>query len=153
MDKQQRDNSSIVPINCVPVEVPSIASLFHEACRELAQGDARIYRSVGDHIARTKEILRQAEFASDSPIPAETSIVSPAVVTPSYAKQTRKSLENHCKLHGISGYSRLSKSKMISLLQANKIPPPPVPMEALTKAELIELLRQEIYRNNNNAKQ
>ena len=150
MDEQQSDNSSIASIDCVPVEVPSIASLFHEACRELAQSDARIYRSVGQHIARTKEILRQADDASDSPILTETPIDSLVVIAPTYARQTRKSLENLCKLHGISGYSKLSKSKIISLLQANEIPPPPVPMEALTKAELIELLRQAICHNNNN---
>jgi hypothetical protein len=153
MDEQQSDNSSIASIDCVPVEVPSIASLFHEACRELAQSDARIYRSVGQHIAKTKEILRQAEAVSHSPQLAEIPTESLAAVAPTYDRQTRKSLENHCRLHGISGYSRLSKSKMVSLLQCSKIPPPPVPMEALTKAELIELLRQAIYQRNNNAQQ
>jgi hypothetical protein len=82
MDEQQSYNSSIEPIDCFPVEVPSIASLFHEACRELAQSDARIYRSVGQHIARTKEILRQAEAASDSLILAETPIDSLVVAAP-----------------------------------------------------------------------
>jgi hypothetical protein len=151
MDEQQGDRGSIEPINRVPVEMPSIANLFQEACRELAQSDARIYRSVGQHIARTKEILRQAEAFNDSPQFAETPLQSLAVVAPTYDRQTRKSLETLCKLHGISGYSRLSKSKMIAILQANEVPPPPVPMEALTKAELIALLRQAIYHRTNNA--
>lgn len=151
MDEQHTDNSSIEPIDCIPVEAPSIASLFHEACRELAQSDARIYRTIGQHIARTKEILRQAEAVSDSPLFAENPMESLSVVAPTYDRQTRKSLENHCRLHGISGYSRLSKSKMVSLLEASNVPPPAVPMEALTKAELIELLRQSIYQRNNNA--
>ena len=153
MDEQQSGSSSIEPIDHVPAEIPSIANLFHEVCRELAQSDARIYRSVGQHIARTKEILRQAEAVTDLPQLADSSIQSFAAVAPTYDRQTRKSLEDLCKLHGISGYSRLSKSKIIALLQANEIPPPPVPMEALTKTELIALLRQAIYYHNNNAQQ
>lgn len=153
MDEQQSENSSIEPINCAPAEMPSIASLFQEACRELAQSDARIYRSVGQHIARTKEILREAELINDSPHLAETSNKSLVPIAPTYDRQTRKSLEGLCRLHGISGYSRLSKSKMIAILQAKEIAPPPVPIEALTKAELIALLRQAMYPGANNVQQ
>lgn len=150
MDEQQSDNSSIKPMDCAPLDMPSIASLFQAACRELAQSDAKIYRSVGQHIARTKEILNQAEAVNNSPKLAESLSQIVVEMAPTYDRQTRKSLELVCKEHGITGYSRLSKSKMVALLQANEIPPPPVPMEALTKAELITFLRQAIYQSANN---
>lgn len=150
MSEQQNINSSVEPIDGIPVETPSIADLFLEASRELAQSDARIYRSVGRHIARTKEILRQAEAGADLPLLSETAGQLPGV-PPSYDRQTRKSLESLCKVNGISGYSRLTKTEMISRLRANGVPAPPVPMEALTKPELITLLQQTLNHRSNNA--
>jgi len=150
MAEHQNEESLTEPIVCFPGKTPSIADLFSGACRQLAQSDARVYRSVAQHIARTEEILCQAEAAIDLPQLAGDLIQSPVIVAPTYNKQTRRSLENHCRLHGITGYSRLSKPQIVELLQANEIPPPPVPMEALTKAELIELLRQAVYHRNIN---
>ena len=150
MDRRTRLNITPNPSGCTNAQASSIASLFHEACWEMAKSDARIYRSVGQYITRTQEILRQAEDGSGFVQLAEPSIELLSVAAPTYDKQTRKSLENHCKAHGISGYSRLNKKQIVSLLQGNKIPPPPVPIEALTKAELIELLRQAIFQYNRN---
>lgn len=153
MAEHQDGESLAEPIVYLPGKTPSIADLFSVTCRQLAQSDARIYRTVAQHIARTEEILCQAEAAIDLPQLARDLIQPPEIMAPTYNKQTRRSLENHCRLHGITGYSRLSKPQIVELLQANEIPPPPVPIEALTKAELIELFRQTIYHRNANDQQ
>lgn len=126
----------------------SLADLFLQASRSMAQSDARLYRSVDRHLTRTREILRQAEaqahgFPVDTGFPLDTTAVSTPLLTgaPSFERQTRKSLEALCRQHGVRGYARLSKATMIQRLQELGVAPPPVPMEALSKAELLSLLR------------
>jgi len=120
----------------------SLAGLFLQASRSLAHSDARLYRSVDRHLSRTREILRQAEAARDT-IPEELTALSPQLLqgAPSYKRQTRKSLEALCRQHSVRGYSRMSKDLMIQRLQQKGVAAPPVPMEALSKSELLSLLR------------
>lgn len=120
----------------------SLADLFLQASRSLAHSDARLYRSVDRHLSRTREILRRAEAFSDG-LPQDSAASSPRPLlgAPSYARQTRRSLEALCREHGIRGYSRMRKAAMIQRLQEAGVAAPPVPMEALSKAELLSLLR------------
>jgi len=120
----------------------SLADLFLQASRSLALSDARLYRSVDRHLSRTREILRQAEASNDG-LPLETTVGSPRLLlgAPSYERQTRRSLQALCREHGVRGYSRMSKATMIQRLQEAGVAAPPVPMEALSKAELLSLLR------------
>ena len=120
----------------------SLADLFLQASRSLAHSDARLYRSVDRHLARTRELLQQADAINDG-LPLETPGPAPQVLlgAPSYARQTRKSLQALCRTHGVRGFSRMSKATMIQHLQAAGVAAPPVPMEVLSKAELLSLLR------------
>lgn len=120
----------------------SLADLFLQASRSLAHSDARLYRSVDRHLSRTREILRRAEAINDGR-PLETAANSPQLLlgAPSYERQTRRSLEALCREHGVRGYSRMSKATMIQCLQEAGVAAPPVPMEALSKVELLLLLR------------
>lgn len=120
----------------------SLAELFLQASRSLAHSDARLYRSVDRHLSRTREILRQAEAAMGE-VPLENAASSPPLLfgAPSFERQTRKSLEMLCREHGVRGYSRMSKAMMIQRLQQAGVAAPPVPMEALSKGELLTLLR------------
>jgi hypothetical protein len=67
---------------------------------------------------------------------------------PSYERQTRKSLENLCRINGIRGYSRMTKQVMITRLKEGGVPAPSVPLDALTKIELIALLEEAVQRIN-----
>jgi hypothetical protein len=128
-------------------ETTSIADLFLEANRELARSDARIYRSMDRHLARTREILNQAE--ADLEIPLLADLPQDMLLgKPSYERQTRKSLESLCRTNGIRGYSRMTKEVMISRLKEGGVPAPSVPLDALTKIELIALLEEAIQRIN-----
>jgi hypothetical protein len=120
----------------------SLADLFLQASRSLAHSDARLYRSVDRHLSRTREILRQAE-AETGELPLENSASSPQLLfgAPSFERQTRKSLVTLCKQHGVRGYSRMSKAKMIQYLQQAGVVAPPLPVEALSKGEMLTLLR------------
>jgi hypothetical protein len=123
----------------------SVADLFLEVSRELARSDSRIYRSVGRHIARTREILERASDDLDQPLLQE----EPDDLTlggPSYERQTRKSLERLCRSHGIRRYSRMTKNEMICRLREAGVPTPPIPLDALTKKELIELHEDTVRR-------
>jgi len=128
-------------------ETTSIADLFLEASRELARSDARIYRSVDRHLARTREILNRAEADLDMPLLAGLP-QDMLLAKPSYERQTRKSLENLCRINGIRGYSRMTKQVMITRLKEGGVPAPSVPLDALTKIELIALLEEAVQRIN-----
>ena len=128
-------------------ETTSIADLFLEASRELARSDARIYRSVDRHLARTREILNRAEADLDMPLLAGLP-QDMLLAKPSYERQTRKSLENLCRTNGIRGYSRMTKKVMITRLKEIGVPAPSVPLDALTKIELIALLEEAVQRIN-----
>jgi hypothetical protein len=126
-------------------ETISIADMFLEASRELTRSDARIYRSVDRHLARTREILNRAEADLEIPLLAELP-QDMLLGKPSYERQTRKSLERLCRTNGIRGYSRMTKEMMISRLKEVGVPAPLVPLDALTKTELIGLLEEAIQR-------
>jgi hypothetical protein len=128
-------------------ETTSIADLFLEASRELARSDARIYRSVDRHLAKTREILNRAEADLDIPLLADLP-QDMLLGKPSYERQTRKSLENLCRINGIRGYSRMTKKVMITRLKEGRVPAPSVPLDALTKIELIALLEEVVQRVN-----
>ncbi len=126
-------------------ETASIADLFLAANRELALSDARIYRSVDRHLSRTREILRREEFESGNTrlLEGTSQILN---IPPSYERQTRKSLEDLCRVHGIRGYSRMTKEIMILRLKAEGVGAPPIPIQAFSKAELIALLQNMLSR-------
>ncbi len=119
----------------------SLADLFLQASRSMAHSDARLYRSVDRHLSRTREILRQAEAITDG-LPLESAAPPTRLLlgAPSYERQTRRSLQALCREHGVRGYSRMSKTTMIQHLQEAGVAAPPVPMEALSKAEMLSLL-------------
>jgi hypothetical protein len=121
-------------------EQASLADLFLQASRELAHSDARLYRSVDRHLRRTRKILTQAEAEPDG-VPHPSPPVALLLGEPSFQRQTRQSMETLCKQHGIRGYSRMSKATMIVRLKEAGVAEPPVPMEVLSKGELLELLR------------
>jgi len=128
-------------------DTTSIADLFLDASRELARSDARIYRSVDRHLARTREILNRAE--ADLEIPLLAGLPQDILlVKPSYERQTRKSLESLCRTNGIRGYSRMTKAVMISRLKEGGVAAPSVPLNAFTKVELITLLEEAVQRIN-----
>ena len=123
-------------------EQVSLADLFLQASRELAQSDARLYRSVDRHLKRTREILRQAEAEPDGVTLDPQSVpIGLLLGAPSFERQTRKSLESLCKQHGIRGYSRMRKATMILRLKEAGVAEPPVPLQSLSKGELLTLLR------------
>lgn len=123
-------------------EQVSLADLFLQASRELAHSDARLYRSVDRHLTRTREILRQAAAEPDGVWhQSQSASVRRLLGAPSFQRQTRKALETLCKQRGIRGYSRMTKTTMIVRLQEAGVAEPLVPMEALSKGELLTLLR------------
>ena len=123
-------------------ESASLADLFLHSSRELARSDARLYRSIGSHLTRTREILNRVEAQGDGTLLATgLKREKSPLGAPSFERQTRKSLENLCKLHGVRGYSRMSKATMILRLQETGVEAPPITMEALSKEELLMLLR------------
>lgn len=138
---------SVMPADEGLEQQVSLADLFLQASRSLAHSDARLYRSVDRHLSRTRDILRQAEAATGD-IPQEFAAPSPQILlgAPSYDRQTRKSLEALCRQFGVRGYSRMSKALMIQRLQQEGVPAQPVPMEALSKAELLSMLRDLLSR-------
>ena len=123
-----------------PAESGSIADLFLAASRELASSDARLYRSLDKHFKRTRELLSsETEYLNTAPILNDS---KPDLIGAfSYERQTRGSLQDLCKEHGISGYSRMAKKTMIEALIAKGVDKPRIPLEALSKAELIAALR------------
>lgn len=121
----------------------SIADLFLAASRELASSDARLYRSLDRHLRRTKELLAQEDELSDSVL-RQANPPRALAGSHSYDRQTRLSLRELCREHGIPGYSRMTKKLMIERLIAKGVDAPRIPLEALTKAELIEALRDMI---------
>lgn len=129
----------------------SLADLFLHASRSLAHSDARLYRSVDQHLSRTREILQQAEAIGDG-LPLESAANAPRLLlgAPSYERQTRRSLQSLCRKYGVRGYSRMSKAIMIQRLQEAGVAAPPVPMEALSKAEMLSLLRDLINTSEKN---
>ena len=120
----------------------SLADIFLAANRELAQSDARLYRSVDRHIRRVREIL---DSADEDKAGAEPNLLLPQPksigIKPSFERQTRRSLQELCRNHGIVGFHRMTKQDMISRLMNKGVPTPSVPLEALTKKELIQLLQ------------
>ncbi|MFM8277438.1 MAG: hypothetical protein ACKN89_10740 [Cyanobium sp.] len=138
--------------NSVSEEQFSLTDLFVHASRELAQSDARLYRSVDRHLRRTREILGRAAaepdgFSPHSPSPPIALLLG----APSFERQTRRSLEMLCKQHGVRGYSRMSKATMILHLKQAGVAEPSVPMEALSKSELLTLLRDVLSSSGHNA--
>jgi hypothetical protein len=128
-------------LEATPEEQASLADLFLQASRELAHSDARLYRSVDRHLRRSRAILRQAAAEPEGVhLQPPSPPVSLLLGAPSFERQTRRSLEMLCKQHGIRGYSRMSKATMVKRLQEAGVAEPPVPMEALSKGELLSLL-------------
>lgn len=122
----------------------SLADLFLAANQELARSDARIYRSVDRHLKKVREILDSTE---DSVSGGGGAALLPqsdfTEIEPSFYRQTRQSLQQICREHGVTGFHRMNKDQMIEELIGRGVPVPPVPLEALTKSELIQLLRQQ----------
>ena len=123
-----------------PPESGSIADLFLAASRELASSDARLYRSLDKHLKRPRELLSsETEYLNTTQILNDS---KPDLIGAfSYERQTRGSLQDLCKVHGITGYSRMTKKAMIESLISKGIDKPRIPLEALSKAELIAALR------------
>lgn len=119
----------------------SLADIFLAANRELAQSDARLYRSVDRHLRKVREILDSVDEPTgaepDPLLPQPTSIG----VEPSFQRQTRRSLQDLCRSYGVVGFHRMTKQEMIAHLISKGVPTPSVPLEALTKKELIQLLK------------
>ena len=124
----------------VQAEPPdSLASLFLHASRRMALSDARIFRSIDQHLKATRDVLSRA--AADAPEAVPVGQLSAGHEgPPSYARQTRQSLESLCRAHAVRGFSRMNKPQMIAALKALGVPPPPVPLQALSKSELIALI-------------
>jgi hypothetical protein len=123
---------------------PSIADLFLAASTELALSDARLYRSVDQHLKRTRAILSQ----EDSPSTERPILDDPLrdlTGPPSFERQTRRSLQNLCKLHAIRGFSRMTKEGMVEALKSKGVSVPPIPLQALTKSELIAAIESKLY--------
>ena len=128
-----------------PSDSGSIADLFLAASRELASSDARLYRSLDRHLKSTRDILAQEDELSD-PLPLQATHTHALAGACSFERQTRLSLRELCREHGIPGYSRMTKKLMIERLIAKGVDAPLIPLEALSKAELIEALR-DILKN------
>lgn len=121
----------------------SIADLFLAASRELANSDVRLYRSLDRHLKLTRELLDRDD--DQSHLIGEQPNSYPLLGSAhSYDRQTRRSLQELCRDNGITGYSRMTKKVMIERLVAKGIEAPEIPLEALSKAELIEALRHMI---------
>ena len=134
--------------NHSPGDSASIADLFLSASKELAASDARLYRSVGNHLKRTRDLL-ESDMDSHDTSSLIHSAGNFAKVMPSFERQTRRSLQELCKINGISGYSRMTKKMMTERLIQMGVKAPPVPLEALTKTELINAINdmERHYRN------
>ncbi len=64
---------------------------------------------------------------------------------PSFVRQTRQSLQNLCKHHGVRGFSRMTKEGMVEALKSKGAAVPPIPLQALTKSELIAAIESKLY--------
>lgn len=129
-------------------ESPSIADLFQAASHELAASDARLYRSLDRHLKRTRELLdRENDRPGSLKLSSKDNCVTS--VMPSYERQTRRSLQDLCRRHGVKGYSKMKKKDMIQCLVEKGIDVPQVPLEALSKAELIDALRSILQQQGN----
>ena len=117
----------------------SLASLFLAASRQMALSDARVFRSIDQHLKATRAILSRAEAEA----PEEMAVRQlPDVLErpPSYERQTKQTLVYLCRAHAVRGFSRMNKLQMIAALKALGVPPPPMPLQALSKSELISLI-------------
>ena len=128
-----------------PPESVSIADLFLAASRELASSDARLYRSLDKHFKRTRELLSSESEQLDTAQTLKDSSRD-LIGASSYERQTRSSLQDLCKVHGITGYLRMTKKAMIDCLVSKGVDTPQIPFEALSKAELIAALRDVLDR-------
>lgn len=57
----RRSREALAAAAAEPAAEPSLADLFAAASREMARSDARLYRSVGQHIANVRQLLDQVE--------------------------------------------------------------------------------------------
>ena len=122
----------------------SLADLFLTANQELARSDARIYRSIGEHLQRTRAILdqegrddsQQADHKSEDSMPPRPLLQG----QPSFERQLRADLICLCKKNGIRGYSRMNKKEIIARLDSKGVVAPPTPLHAFSKAELLSLI-------------
>ena len=123
---------------------PSIADMFLAASTELARSDARLYRSVDKHLKRTRAILNEEDsHSTERPILDDP--LRDLTGPPSFERQTRQSLQNLCKHHDIRGFSRMTKAGMVEALKSKGVSVPPIPLQALTKSELIAAIESKLY--------
>lgn len=128
-----------------PVDSASIADLFLNASHELARSDARLYRSLDLNIKNIRGLLAKENLPYET-LASELSSNHWLKGACSYARQTRRSLQQLCRDNGITGYSRMNKKAMIERLVAKGIDAPQIPLEALSKSELIDALRYSMAR-------
>jgi len=128
-----------------PVDPASIADLFLNASHELARSDARLYRSLDLNIKNIRGLLAKENLPYET-LASEQSSNRWLTGACSYARQTRRSLQQLCRDNGITGYSRMNKKEMIERLVAKGIDAPQIPLEALSKSELIDALRHSMAR-------
>lgn len=124
----------------------SLASLFLHASRRMALSDARVFRSIDQHLKATRDVLSRAAAEAPEAVPVGHLPAAPKG-PPSYERQTRQSLESLCRAHAVRGFSRMNKPQMIAALKALGVPPPPVPLQALSKSELIALIEDILSPN------
>lgn len=122
----------------------SLADMFLAANQELARSDARIYRSIGEHLQRTRAILDQEarDDGQQADHKNEDSICPRPLLQgqPSFERQLRADLICLCKRNGIRGYSRMNKKEIIARLDSKGVVAPPTPLHAFSKAELLSLI-------------
>ncbi len=122
----------------------SLAGMFLAANQELARSDARIYRSIGEHLQRTRAILDQeARDDGQQTDHKNEDSISPRPLLqgqPSFERQLRADLICLCKRNGIRGYSRMNKKEIIARLDSKGVVAPPTPLHAFSKAELLSLI-------------
>ena len=122
----------------------SLADMFLAANQELARSDARLYRSIGEHLQRTRAILDQEARDDGQQVDHKNEdSISPRPLLqgqPSFERQLRVDLIVLCKKNGIRGYSRMNKKEIIAKLDSKGVVAPPTPLHAFSKAELLSLI-------------
>lgn len=111
-----------------------IAEALKANLQKVAQSDARSLRQIDQELAKASSLASQNSISGS---PRLNQLLGKG----SFEKQTIKTLKGLCKENGIGPYSKLNKSGLCKLLNANGIVAPPPPLESLTKKELINIIK------------
>lgn len=112
-----------------------IAEALRANLRTIAQSDARSLRALDQE-------LQQAGAAAKGTALPGPHHVQALLGKGSFDQQPVSTLKALCKQHGIKGFSKLKKAELALVLEQHGVEAPPRPVESLSRAELVTLVKQ-----------